>query len=182
MVSAVTSNNSAATITVADVPRSSEATSRIFGDLADSGLSVSMIARSTHAAANGRSSVVFTLPADGVPTALATLTALREQAGCGRAEVRDYMGRITISGVGMRSSAGVLRVFFRVLSAAAIPVLLVETSDLSISAVVPAGRLGEAVHDLEAAFGLGGTPEHLPALEHRDAVTVSGKADGFTHV
>ncbi len=182
VVSAVTSNNSAATITVVDVPRSPEATSRIFGDLAESGLSVSMIARSAHTAADGRSSVVFTLPAVDVPTALATLTASREQTGCGRAEVRDSMGRITVSGVGMRSSAGVLRVFFSVLSDAAVPVLLVETSDLSLSAVVPAGRLGEAVRGLEAAFGLGGTPEHLPALEHRDAVTVSGTADGFTHV
>ena len=172
VVSAVTCNNSGSAITVADLPIRSEATTQIFEDLAESGLSISRITRSIQAGIQGTADVVFALPTIDAPAAVASLTAMRETTGYGQVKVQDHIGQITVTGLGMRSSAEVLYSFFKVLSDAAIPVTLIETSDLSISAVIPAGRLEEALRNLEMAFGLR-TGQHFPALDQQTTGNVA---------
>lgn len=181
VVSAVTSNNSAATITVSDVPLSTEATARIFASLANSGFTIGMITRSTHPAHHSTSDLVFALSATDAPAALATLTAIQETTGFRRVKVQDHMGQITVSGLGMRSSSEVLCAFFRVLSDADIPVQLIETSELSISAVIPADRLEDAVRDLEVGFGLHKTQIPPSAERKQNTISETGAAHGLTH-
>lgn len=155
VVSMVTSNNSAATVTIADVPGRPEATVGIFEGLIKSGVAFTTISQASHALDHTSSDVVFALPSAEASTAVATLTALQETIGFSSVQVQDRMGRITVSGLGMRSSAEVLFVFLRELSDANIPVQLMETSELSLSAVIPAESLPLAVARVEAAFGLG---------------------------
>ncbi|MBG6184921.1 aspartate kinase [Arthrobacter sp. CAN_A214] len=181
VVSAVTSNNSAATITVTDVPLSTEATARIFGSLANSGFTIRMITRYTHQAHHSTSDLVFALPATDAPAALATLTAIQEATGFRGVKVQDHMGQITVSGLGMRSSSEVLCAFFRVLSDADIPVQLIETSELSISAVIPADRLEDAVRGLEVGFGLNKTQIPPSGGQKRSTISETGAAHGPAH-
>lgn len=154
IVSRVTSTNAAVTITVVGIPPAAGAAARLFGDLAKSGLAVDMITRATRPASTGTADISFTLPASEAPQALAALDAARREIGFKDLDVHEGRGRVTVSGLGMRSNPEVISAFFAALSDARIPVELVQTSETSIAAMVAAERLEDAVTHLETAFGL----------------------------
>lgn len=172
VISTVTSNNSAATVTLTEVPARPEVTARIFEDLAKSGLAVNTITQSLHTENHSSSDVVFMIPGTDVATALTTLTEMKATIGFQRVLIQDHMGEITVSGLGLRSSSDVLYAFVRALSDADIPVQLMETSELSLSAVIPGDRLEDAVTKVEAAFGLGKAHAQLSAPQPQSTLTI----------
>jgi len=65
----------------------------------------------------------------------------------------DYL-RISIVGVGMRNHPGVAATFFRTLAKENIPVHLVTTSEIKVSAVIDQAHLEKAAQKLHTAFKL----------------------------
>jgi aspartate kinase len=70
----------------------------------------------------------------------------------------ERVAKLAIVGVGMRSHAGVAVRMFETLAKKGIPVHLVSTSEIKISALVPEELLETGVQALHDAFGLGQTP------------------------
>ncbi|MBK9037680.1 MAG: ACT domain-containing protein [Bdellovibrionales bacterium] len=64
------------------------------------------------------------------------------------------MAKLSAVGVGMANHPGVASRYFRILDKVNVPVHLVTTSDIKISAVIERGKLGEAARALHTEFGL----------------------------
>jgi aspartate kinase len=66
----------------------------------------------------------------------------------------ENMAKISVVGVGMRNHPGVAARFFKILSANDIPIHLVTTSEIKISAVIDHTHLQQAAKTLHAEFDL----------------------------
>ena len=66
----------------------------------------------------------------------------------------ENMAKISVVGVGMRNHPGVAARFFNVLARHGVPVHLVTTSEIKISAVIDQANLSAAANALHTEFGL----------------------------
>jgi aspartate kinase len=66
----------------------------------------------------------------------------------------EDMAKISVVGLGMRNHPGVAATFFEILAGENIPVLLVTTSEIKISAVISREYLQKAAQKLAEAFSL----------------------------
>jgi aspartate kinase len=71
-----------------------------------------------------------------------------------KVETMEAMAKISVVGVGMRNHPGVAATFFKTLAQENIPVMLVTTSEIKISAVIANEHLQKAAARLAAAFQL----------------------------
>lgn len=71
-------------------------------------------------------------------------------------ETMEGMAKISVVGVGMRNHPGVASLFFKTLAQENVPVLLVTTSEIKISAVISNDNLTRAAERLASAFDLRG--------------------------
>lgn len=69
-------------------------------------------------------------------------------------ETMEGMAKISVVGVGMRNHPGVAATFFKTLAEENVPVLLVTTSEIKISAVIDNAHLQKAALRLAAVFSL----------------------------
>jgi aspartate kinase len=161
VVSSVSGADSAAKITVAGVSSMPGATAEIFEALAASGLHIDMIAQNSRPSAVD---IVFTLPTVQAPDALEVLNAVRTGIGFEVLEHEDHVGKVTVSGLGMRSSPEVLSIFLKTLSDARVDTGLISTSETCITAVMRADQLEEAVSALREAFHLSRQRREVPTL------------------
>lgn len=167
LVSEVASANSAAQVTVAGIPDCSWTTARLLQDLAASGLNVDMIAQNPRDAGADSADITFTLPATELPRAIAALDAAQSRLGFESMHHRDEMGRVSLTGLGMRSSPTAFHTFFKALTDAGISPEMISMSGLSIVAATRANQLADAVRALEMAFDL--TPPEQDAAPEPNA-------------
>ena len=71
-----------------------------------------------------------------------------------KAEVLQKVSKISIVGVGMRNHPGVAAQFFQALSQLHIPIHLVTTSEIKISAIIDQKHLSKAINHLHTCFHL----------------------------
>lgn len=71
-----------------------------------------------------------------------------------KVETMEAMAKISVVGVGMRNHPGVAATFFKTLAKENIPVMLVTTSEIKISAVIANEHLQKAADKLATAFQL----------------------------
>jgi aspartate kinase len=71
-----------------------------------------------------------------------------------KVETMEAMAKISVVGVGMRNHPGVAATFFKTLAQENIPVMLVTTSEIKISAVIANEYLQKAADKLATAFQL----------------------------
>ena len=64
------------------------------------------------------------------------------------------VARVSLVGAGMRTNPGVAAKMFEVLAAEGVNILMISTSSIRISCVVPAGDVENAVQSLHKAFDL----------------------------
>jgi aspartate kinase len=154
VVSEVVSANTAAQITVAGIPDEPDKVGDVFIRLSRSEIDAQIIGHSAPEPSAGRSDVTFTVPASQSISALAVLHAA--QAAIGFQEIRhnDHVGKVSLEGLGMRSSPEVFSKFFRALSTAGIDLDLFEISETRVGAITRAEQLEEAAQAARLAFGL----------------------------
>jgi aspartate kinase len=154
-VTRVGSSNSAVRMTVVGIPEEAEGTGAGFlvAALVRSGVTLETIRRTPRTGEDHRSDLAFIVPARQATTALAVLR--REQPCLGFEDFSHdgSVGRVSITGVGMRSSPEVLCTFLNALSAIGIDCDLVEISETGIGGITRSDRLGDAERAVRAAFG-----------------------------
>jgi len=128
---------------------------RVFGALAERGISVTMISQSS-----SESSITFAVPEAEVDAAAAALKrAFRGALGRGDVEeiaARPGVGLIAAVGIGMAQTPGVAARVFKALADASVNVLAIAqgSSELNVSLAVEAADVDAAVRGLHRAFGL----------------------------
>ncbi len=153
VVSDVALSEDQARVTVFGVPDQPGIAAKIFARVAQSGAVVDMIVQNV--STEGLAHVSFTVPRGEMDVAVAAARSVAAEIG-GNVADDPNIAKITIMGVGMRTHTGVAAKMFAALAGPQIRVLMINTSEVHITAAVELGRAREAVACLRKAFGLNG--------------------------
>ncbi len=152
VVTAITDDTSEAKITVGGVPDKPGIAAKLFRELANEGINVDMIVQNT--GANGLTDISFTVALTDLDAATAVCEKVKGVIGAASVTTDNNIGRVSIVGAGMKSSAGVTALMFETLSNNGINIEMISTSSIRISCVLRADKVGDAVRFLHTAFGL----------------------------
>lgn len=151
LVSSVTHDASTVIIKLNPVPAETGFLANLFQKLAAKGVSIDII---TQSRGDKGQRLAFSVTQEDLPL---TKQVVNEVLGNDKdieKIIMEKMAKISVVGVGMRNHPGVAASFFKVLAAANIPVHLVTTSEIKISAVVDQEHLQTAAEKLHTEFNL----------------------------
>jgi aspartate kinase len=144
-------DSSQALVTLLDLPDTPGVAAEVFAEAGRAGLFVDMIVQSHPR--DGRAEISFTVPAADADRAATTARAIAAARGATVADV-PHVAQLSITGVGIRSHAGVADRLFQPLTEAGINIDLVNTSEVRLNVVVAAEHGERALKVLRKAFGL----------------------------
>lgn len=148
-LSGVVHDAQVARITVAGLPAGLATLARLFGPLAGAEVSIDVIAEST--GPDGLIDLGFTVASDDLATALPIVARVAADLGA-RAASQEGLAKVSLVGTGMLNRPGYAARLFATLAEAAIPCLMVSTSEISVTCVIPQEAATRAVARLHATF------------------------------
>ncbi|MFN7263013.1 MAG: aspartate kinase [Pseudobdellovibrionaceae bacterium] len=150
VVSSVTHDPNTVVIKLNPVPAGTDFLAGLFDKLAARGVSIDII---TQSQSESGQRLAFSVTSEDLPLTNKVLDEVLANQKVERITM-DKMAKISVIGVGMRNHPGVAARFFQVLAKQSIPVHLVTTSEIKISAVIDSERLKEAANSLHSVFDL----------------------------
>lgn len=150
MIDEVALDDSQARITISQIPDEPGVAAKTFEDIAKADIFVDMIIQSF--GHGGRANLSFTVPRDELDRAAEVATSLAEQFGCGEVTSSPQVAKLSVSGVGLRSHAGVAIRMFKALADAAINVEMINTSEVRVNVVVDGEHGQRGLECLQTAF------------------------------
>jgi aspartate kinase len=153
IITGVAADLSQAKVTVVGVPDIPGKAARIFTIVAKTGANIDMIVQNS-SSASGRTDISFTLAKSDAQTAMTALAAEQQEVGFESLQHDDQIGKLSVVGAGMRSSAGVTAQLFTTLSEAGINIEMISTSEIRISVITRADTINDAVRVVHTAFDL----------------------------
>ncbi|MFN9271564.1 MAG: aspartate kinase [Planctomycetia bacterium] len=142
---------SQALVTFTELPDTPGVAAEVFEELGRSGLNVDMIVQSHPR--DGRAEISFTVPAGDRDRAIEVAQKIAAARGASVADV-PHVAKLSITGVGLRSHAGVADRLFKPLADCGVNIDLVSTSEVRLIVVVAAEHGEKSLEVLRAAFGL----------------------------
>jgi aspartate kinase len=131
----------------------------IFTVLAQENISVDMIIQSQRCRIlNGKPTrdIAFTVAQTEAENARRVLEILSQETGSGEVIVDTEVAKVSIVGAGMLGQPGVAADFFEALAQEEINILMIATSEIKVSCVVPKGQGVRALQAAHSVFGLAG--------------------------
>lgn len=158
VISGVTFEKEIAKLTVSNVNDVPGVAFEILGPIGNAGIVVDMIVQNV--SHRGHTDLSFTVPAGDMAVALEILEDVAKQEAFTGSVVDGAQGiaKVTVVGVGMRSSAGVARKMFETLAEKNINIMMISTSEIKISVVIDASYVELATRALHSAFDLDAKP------------------------
>ena len=155
VVSSVTHDANTAVFKLFPVPAGPAFLAELFRTLAHRGVVVDIITQSEGAGESAQGAgqrLDFSVTKEDVPLTRQVLKEMvKEPTQVGLIE---DMAKISVVGVGMRNHPGVAARFFQTLANADIPIHIVTTSEIKISAVIAQSQMQKAAVALHSEFGL----------------------------
>lgn len=149
VVSAVTNEKETAIVKIFPIPDDVNFLSNFFGKLSEHEVVVDIISQSIMGEGQR---LAFSIPqTDWSQTSAIVKELVGKEASV---QYFDEMSKVSIIGVGMRNHSGVAARFFSVIAKLGISPHLVTTSDIKVSAAIPASKSDQAVEALHTEFGL----------------------------
>ncbi|WOF24060.1 aspartate kinase [Microbacterium betulae] len=159
VVAGVAIDRSQAKITVLGVPDVPGSAAAIFTLVAKTGANIDMIVQNVQSAKAGRTDISFTLPKQSAAEVAKALTGAQDEMGFENLVYDDQVGKLSVVGAGMRTHSGVSLTLFQALSASAINIEMISTSEIRISVILRDTELDEAARVVHTAYGLDGEIE-----------------------
>ncbi len=153
IVSGVAYSRDEARVTLLGLPNRADALAAVFARLGEANVNVDMIVRGQSRGAEA-SDLTFTVGHRDLERAAALVSEARETLGFEGLETETDLAKVSVVGVGMRSHAGVAQILFAALAERGVEIDAVATSEIKISALIPADSIELAVRALHAAYGL----------------------------
>ena len=144
-------DSSQALVTFTDLPDTPGVAAAVFEEVGRAGLNVDMIVQSHPR--DGRAEISFTVPAGDRDRASDVAKKIAAARGAKVADV-PHVAKLSITGVGIRSHAGVADRLFKPLADEGINIDLVSTSEVRLNVVVAAEHGDKSLRVLRKAFGL----------------------------
>jgi aspartate kinase len=144
-------DSSQALVTLIDLPDTPGVAADVFAEVGRAGLFVDMIVQSHPR--DGRAEISFTVPTGDSERATNVARAIAAARGATVADV-PHVAKLSITGVGIRSHAGVADRLFKPLAEAGINIDLVSTSEVRLNVIVAVEHGAHSLAVLRRAFGL----------------------------
>lgn len=159
IITGVAGDLSEAKITVIGVPDIPGKAAEIFTIVAGTGANIDMIVQNVSAQATALTDISFTLPKTDGEKTLQALRVAQNKVGFSDVAFDDNIGKLSVVGGGMRTSAGVSAQLFTALFEAGINMEMISTSEIRISVITRGEDLTRAMQVVHTAFGLDGDLE-----------------------
>lgn len=139
-------------VTFNNIPRDLNLTAKILTEFSAQGINIDMISQSAPVGATAN--VSFTAASSSLLKTLEIINSYREAYPSIRPLVSDCNCKIQLFGQEMRDTPGVAAEAFSVVSGVSNEIMLITTSEVDISILLPRHSMQEAVDSLTAHFGL----------------------------
>jgi aspartate kinase len=139
-----------ARVTLSGVPDTPGIAAKVFERIAADGVFVDMIVQSF--GSSGKANLSLTVPRSDLAKAVKTTEDLARQFQCGPVSSAPQVGKLSVSGIGMRSHTGVAIRMFRALAEAGINVEMINTSEVRVNVVVDGTAGKRGLEALQKAF------------------------------
>ncbi|TYC84861.1 aspartate kinase [Acetobacterium wieringae] len=151
-ITGVAIDNDEIMITIRDVPFDRNITSQFFSQFATKSINIDMISQS--APIDDLINISFTAPASDLADAKKVLAAFQEKHPGIGVIINEQVSKLSVVGIGMRSQSGVAAKFFSLLADNNIQMLMITTSEIRISCIIPEKDKDLAVTATAQAFDL----------------------------
>lgn len=151
IIRGVTSDVNVAKISINGVPDVPGAAYRIFDSLAKANITVDMIVQST-GNEQGRNDIVFTVTKTDLGDAVEVLEKLKEEMAFLGVEVEANVAKVSVVGAGMLGNPGIAAGMFGALAKHNINLLIISTSEITISCLIPKDEAETAVNAVHERF------------------------------
>lgn len=151
VIRGVTSDVNVAKIAVNGVPDVPGVAYRIFDSLAKANITVDMIVQST-GNEKDRNDIVFTVTRTDLGDAVEVLEKLKEEMGFASVDVEANVAKVSIVGAGMLGNPGIAAGMFGALAKHNINLLIISTSEITISCLIPKDDAQAAVNAVHEQF------------------------------
>ena len=152
IISGVVTDISEAKVTILSVPDRPGISAALFEPLAAANVNVDMIVQNT--SQDGKTDISFTMPKADMAAAESIVSRVATEIGATGVNHDADIAKISLVGVGMKTSPGVAAKMFRTLADESINIEMISTSTIRISVVTAVTDLERAARALHTAFGL----------------------------
>lgn len=151
-VSGVTVKSDQARVTIPNVKDQPGIAAKLFDALSKNDIIVDVIVQSSPR--DGMNTISFTISKKDVEIARPILEQIRPKMTEGKIEIDEDIAILSAVGVGMKSHVGVASQMFQALANTGINILMISTSEIKISCVIPQSRSTEGLQAVHKEFGL----------------------------
>jgi aspartate kinase len=155
LVSDVSGDVDQSRVTLNNLPDDPGIAEDVFTAIAEGGVMVDMIVQ--NAARKGRAMLSFTVPGSDLDRSVLLLREVLERYEGSALTFDRCIGKLSITGIGLRSHTDVGRRVFRTLGDNSINVQMITTSEIKLSIVIDARECDRALVLLRSEFGLNET-------------------------
>lgn len=159
LIQGVAHTRDQAMLTVVNIPDKPGRAASIFAALSQHVSVIDVLGQTHTARENGLVDFSFALPTEDAERARAALLEMQDELEFTDVSVDEGVGKISVSGHGVRSNAEVPAQLMRALADAGITVNMFTTSEARISVVVADHQVEDAARAIHSAFGLDGDTE-----------------------
>lgn len=143
-------DESQARVTISGVPDAPGLAAQVFESISASGIFVDMIVQSCPL--QSQANLTFTVPRESLAKAVEAAEVASKKLGCGPVSDSPKVAKLSVSGIGMRSHAGVALQMFQALHDAGINVDMISTSEVRVNVVVDGAQGQAGLESLRKAF------------------------------
>ncbi len=152
IIRGVTHDTNVAKVAILGVPDRPGIAYKVFSALAKANIDVDMIVQSIRNADKNINDIVFTIALPDLPLARRMIEEVGEEIGVLGITVDENVAKVSVVGAGMYGSPGIAAAMFGALADAGINIEVISTSEISISCLIQADRVEDAVAAIHAKF------------------------------
>ena len=165
IISGVVTDMTEAKVTVLGVPDTPGVSAALFEPLADANVNVDMIVQNT--STEGTTDISFTMPMADLAESESIVQRIAEQIDAVKVTHDNDIAKVSLVGAGMKSSPGIAARMFRVLADNDVNIMMISTSTIRVSVIIPSSQMELAARSLHTAFGLDSNADYSAPLPER---------------
>lgn len=152
VIRGVAHDDKVAKIAVLGVPNNPGIAHSIFSALAEANIDVDMIVQSIRNIEKNVTDMVFTVAASDLSQAKKIVDGVADKLNAIAVLIEEDVSKVSIVGAGMLGNPGIASRMFGALSVAGVNIDVISTSEISISCLIKASQLKDAVNAIHKEF------------------------------
>lgn len=152
IIRGVADDTNVAKIAILGIPNTPGIAYSIFSKLAESNIDVDMIVQSIRNVEKNVTDMVFTTTIDDLSNAKQIIDKVADELNAVAVLIETDVAKVSIVGAGMLGNPGIASRMFKALSEAGINIDVISTSEISISCLIKAEKIKEAVNAIHSEF------------------------------